>query len=92
MDSEADIECYLKHRVRALGGEIRKVKWIARRHAPDRRVMIPGLCCWVELKAPGKGPNAGQLREHRRMRDAGEHVEVIDSRIGVDALLDGVKV
>lgn len=89
MDSEADIECYLKRRVRALGGEIRKVKWIARRYAPDRRVMIRGLCCcWVELKAPGEEPTAGQLREHRRMRDAGEHVEVIDSRIGVDELLD----
>lgn len=38
---ERDIENYLVKRVKQLGGEVRKVKWIGRRHAPDRLVMLP---------------------------------------------------
>lgn len=84
---EADVEKYLVQRVKALGGEIRKVKWISRAHAPDRRVMLRGRCAWVELKAPGEKVRPGQLREHERMRRHGEHVVVIDSLDGVDAFL-----
>lgn len=76
---ERDIEEYLCARVRAMGGEVRKVRWVGRNSAPDRRVMLPGRCCWVELKAPGKVPTRAQLREHARMRAAGERVEVVDS-------------
>jgi hypothetical protein len=49
---------------------------------------------WVELKAPGKAAtfpaNAHerqQAREHERMREMGQRVEVIDSLAGVEALL-----
>lgn len=37
---ESDIEKYLVKRVKALGGEIRKVAWIGREGAPDRLVML----------------------------------------------------
>lgn len=39
---ERDIEKYLVDRVKALGGEVRKVQWIGRVGAPDRLVMLPG--------------------------------------------------
>lgn len=49
---------------------------------------------WVELKAPGglatfpQGPHEqAQAREHRRMREVGQIVVVIDSTEGVDDLL-----
>lgn len=95
---ERDIEAYLVKRVEALGGEVRKVKWIGRNGAPDRLVMLPpGICVypglehgwtvWVELKAPGKKPEPHQLREHERMRKMGQRVEVIDSIEGVEELL-----
>lgn len=91
---ESEIENYLVQRVKALGGEVRKVKWIGRRAAPDRLVMLPGCIyekpwriIWVELKAPGKKPEPHQAREHARMRDMGQRVEVIDSLEGVDELL-----
>lgn len=42
---------------------------------------------WVELKAPGKMPEPHQVREHKRMRDMGQQVEVIDSIEAVDNLL-----
>jgi len=94
---ERDIERYLVRRVKELGGEIRKVKWIGRRGAPDRVVMLPWrlvgnvhrkpLSVWVELKATGKKPELYQLREHERMQRRGMHVVWLDSRETVDALL-----
>ena len=89
MAQEAKIEKYLCDRVKMLGGEVRKVKWIGRRGAPDRLVMLTRLTIWVELKAPGKEPEPHQAREHKRMRDMGQRVEVIDSMEGVDNLLKG---
>jgi hypothetical protein len=88
---ERDIERALVERVKALGGEIRKVKWIGRRGAPDRLVMgvpmfVSGHCtlsAWIELKAPGEKPTKQQLREHDRMRFMGQVVAVVDS---IDAL------
>lgn len=90
---ERDIEAYLVRRVKALGGEVRKVKWIGRRGAPDRLVMLPvddwgrDTTLWVELKAPGKKPEPHQVREHARMRAMGQTVLVIDSLEGVEELL-----
>ena len=89
---ESEIEKYLVKRVKELGGEVRKVKWIGRRGAPDRLVMMPlqerdtETTIWVELKATGKVAEPHQLREHRRMRAMGQYVVVIDSKEGVDAL------
>lgn len=84
---ERDIEQYLVTRVKAMGGEVRKVKWIDRRGAPDRLVLLPNKRLWVELKAPGKKAEPHQVREHNRMRRLGELVEVVDSLAGVEELL-----
>lgn len=60
---ERDIEAYLVKRVKAIGGEVRKVSWIGRSKAPDRVVMLRvgsrygryATCStlWPELKTPG---------------------------------------
>jgi hypothetical protein len=85
---ERQIEAYLVKRVKAMGGEVRKVQWVGRNGAPDRLVMLPRpTTVWVELKAPGEKPRPSQLREHERMRAMGQRVEVIDSLEGVEALL-----
>lgn len=85
---ERDIEDYLVKRVKAMGGQIRKVQWIGRAGAPDRLVLLPERrSVWVELKAPGAKPTLQQIREHNRMRRLGELVEVIDSLEGVEELL-----
>jgi len=96
---ESQIEQYLVKRVNELGGEVRKVKWIGRRGAPDRLVMLPGdfgrfgedsapsRTIWVELKAPGEKAKPHQVREHERMRRMGQHVVVVDSIEGVDEVL-----
>ncbi len=84
---ESLIEQYLVDRVKALGGEVRKVKWIGRNSAPDRIVMMPDRTFWAELKATGKVPTAAQTREHARMRKVGQRVEVIDSHARIDEVL-----
>lgn len=37
---ERDVERYLVAQVKAAGGEVRKVKWIGRRGAPDRVILL----------------------------------------------------
>ena len=109
---ERDIEDYLVKRVKAMGGEVRKVQWIGRNSAPDRLVMLPptwfkkqeapfGLVgnfpaqtIWVEVKNPktivtfpADARERAQAREHKRMRDLGQRVEVIGTLEGVEGLL-----
>ncbi|QII84203.1 VRR-NUC domain-containing protein [Bordetella hinzii] len=98
---ESQIENYLVRRVKELGGEVRKVKWIGRRGAPDRVVMLPPVASvanasgvsrfprtlWIELKAPGEKAKPHQAREHERMRAMGQVVVVVDSMDGVDEAL-----
>lgn len=88
---ESTIENYLVAQVKALGGEVRKVKWIGRRGAPDRLVMLPGRAMFVELKAPGEKAKPHQKREHERMRRMGQRVEVIDSIDGIEAVLSNIQ-
>ena len=88
MTRESNIEKYLVKQIKAIGGEIRKVKWINRNGAPDRVVWVKGgTQVWVELKAPGKAAEPHQKREHKRMRAMGQVVAVIDSFELVDALV-----
>lgn len=84
---ESQIENYLVQQVKALGGEVRKVKWIGRNSAPDRFVMIKGNSFWAEIKAPGEKPTPAQAREHERMRKMGQRVEVIDSIEQIEELI-----
>jgi len=90
---EREIEKYLVQQVKATGGAVRKVRWLDRRGAPDRLVMLPplahlpGQTVWVELKAPGVKPEDHQLREHKRLRKMGQRVLVIDSLEDVDEFL-----
>lgn len=80
---ESAVEEYFVDCVKALGGQVRKVKWLGRRHAPDRFAMLPGRSFWAELKAPSKDATAGQAREHERMRGAGQTVLVLRTKDAV---------
>lgn len=88
---ESTVEGHLVKRVKAVGGEVRKLRWIGRGGAPDRVVMLPGLGLWlVELKRPGGVPEDHQAREHVRLMKMGVRVLVIDSIEGVDKFMGGV--
>ena len=86
---ERDVEAYLVKRAKALGGVVRKVKWLGRTGAPDRLVLLPGnsRALWVELKRPGGKADMHQLREHEVMRTLGQSVTVLDSIEAIDEWL-----
>ena len=81
---ESKVEAHLVAVVRAIGGEIRKAKWIGHNGCPDRFVMISGQQIWVELKAPGLKAEAHQEREHNKMRSMGCTVVVLDTTEKID--------
>jgi len=83
---EGPIEAYLVSEAERQSWLVRKVGWIGRKDAPDR-VLMKGVTLWVEAKATGEVPRPSQLREHERMRKAGQLVYVVDSFEAVDALL-----
>ena len=85
---ERTIECHLVERIKAAGGEIRKLRWIGRRGAPDRVVMFPGgVLVWCELKRPGGTVEAHQAREHARLHKMGQRVLVLDTIEKIDRWL-----
>lgn len=66
----------------------RKVAWIGVVGCPDRLLMTPSFTCFVELKAPDKKPRPSQLREHERLKQAGQVVFVLDNKDKVDELIN----
>lgn len=84
---ESEIEDYLIKRVKELGGEVRKLKWIGRVGAPDRFVGVFGKNFIIELKAPGKTPDSKQWSEIRFLRHFGVRVWVADSIVAIDEIL-----
>lgn len=86
---ESTIEQYLVRRIKAAGGLA--LKWSSPSFAgvPDRIVFLPGgRVFFCELKAPGKSLSALQTRVVEILRGLGARVVVVDSRRGVDALVD----
>lgn len=85
---ESAIEAYLVREVAKRGGIAEKFSSPGRRHVPDRLVLWPErMPHFIELKAPGKNPTPGQLRDHARRRAMGLIVRVLDSIEAVDKYL-----
>lgn len=53
----------------------------------DDRMLLKGYNNWVEAKAPDGKPTDAQAREHKRMRDAGCHVNVVSTFVQLDSWL-----
>lgn len=86
MTPEGKVQAHLRKLVKAAGGLTRKVRWEGRRAAPDLLVLLHGTT-WVECKAPGEKPKPHQVEEHRRMRERGADVRVIDTIEGCELLV-----
>jgi len=92
---ESEIEKYLVKQAEAANVLVRKAAWVGRKGCPDRVLMFPdGRIVWVETKAEGLAalfPNNAherqQDREHERMRQRGQRVEIVDSFERVDEVL-----
>ena len=88
---ESDVEKYFVKRCKGLGGEVRKVRWLDRKGAPDRAVFFDyGFLFWVELKRPKKGAEEHQAREHKRLKKKGQRVFVLDTKAAVDVFIERV--
>lgn len=74
---EVDIEKEFVRRVALHQGLQRKLRWLDRRGAPDRFVVLYGIVYLVELKRPGAVPRPEQQREHARLRRHGLRVFTI---------------
>lgn len=83
---ENQIEQYLHARVKALGGDYRRVSWIGRNGANDDLILMPGRHALIECKRPGKQATAAQAREHDRLRAAGFEVHVVSTTTEIDAI------
>lgn len=93
-------EAYLKKQVALSGGATRKFL-PARPGNPDQLVIWPeygmsngkktaaynARIHFVETKAPRKKPRPSQLREHKRLRDLGCEVYVLDTKEKIDAYM-----
>jgi len=94
---ESVIERYLVRRVKAAGGECRKLR--GRRNEPDRLVILPHIeaspvlalvgarIAFVETKATHGRLRPGQIRELTRLRRLGCSVWCVYSKDDVDSLL-----
>lgn len=75
---ESTIEAGLRRRVKALGGECKKLVWPGDDGAPDRMVLMPGGRLWfVETKAPGGKVEPLQKLAHDDLRAMGFEVRVL---------------
>lgn len=84
---ERDIEAYLVKRCKEIGALCDKFTSPQRRAVPDRMITFGGRVLFVELKATGKKPTEAQVRDHDRRRAAGAEVVWLDSKEGVDRML-----
>lgn len=77
---EANVEEKACARAKQQGFLCRKLKWIGRRGAPDRLFSRADTGpFFVEFKKPGGTLDPHQVREIKRLREAGFRVEVIDN-------------
>lgn len=84
-DKEKQIELYLVRRVKATGGLIRKITYVAYNGCPDRLVLFPGgKIFFVELKTKTGLLSLQQLAEHAGYKSMGVNIEVLKSRKDVD--------
>ena len=82
---ENTVEGYFDVRVRASGGDVRKVQWIGRNGAPDKLAGWPsGAHGFVELKRPHGRAEAHQAREHTAWRAMGLRVDIVATLAEVD--------
>lgn len=89
--SEAALERKLVNNVKSVGGWAIKFVPSFIAGLPDRICLFPGgLIIFVEMKAPGKKPDAVQRAVHARLRALGFRVEVLDSAEGVTKFIKDV--
>lgn len=85
---ECEIESYLRESVKRVGGKAYKFISPGNSGVPDRIVIFPkGSIVFAEIKAPGKKATPLQVKRIAELTKLGCIVFVIDSKEGVDQLI-----
>lgn len=91
VSSEKVIERKLVTCVKARGGLCIKLLCDQFAGLPDRMCLFPnGKIAFVELKSTGQKPRPLQVAIHKKFRDLGFQVEVIDTIEGVNRFLETI--
>lgn len=89
LDTEKDIEKYLRERVKQLGGIYRKVVYQGRKGAPDDWCFFPGgKLVIVECKGLGGRVDRQQAVEHEELGLKGFKVHVVYTRTEVERMFE----
>lgn len=76
---ESEIENAVCERAKANGWLVRKFRYVGRHAAADRLFIRNGRVVFIEFKQTNKSPRESQVREHKRLKDHGAEVYVIDN-------------
>lgn len=85
---ESKIEKYGSDHARTKGWICKKYKTPGSRSAPDRIHLRRGKVFFIEYKKYGKKPTKLQRKEHRRLRNQGFDVHIIDNRVDAKKIID----
>ena len=87
---ESKIEAQLVSCARKRGFQTHKLDQIpGNRHMPDQILVNKNrVCVYVEVKREDLEPRPAQLAKHAQLRNAGQHVQVLDRIEDIDTLLD----
>lgn len=89
---ERDIETYLVKKIQMIGGQC--LKFVSPGHVgvPDRIILLPGgIIAFVELKAPGKEPEAHQKHWLQSLEKMSFLTYVIDTKMKADMVINELK-
>ena len=89
IESEKVLEKYLVSEVKSLGGWAVKLLSGLVTGLPDRLILLPGgVVAFVEVKTTGKKATPRQLIVHKKLRELGFRVEVLDSKEGINNFIN----
>ena len=88
---ENKVETYLRDQIKLLGGDTRK--WVSpgRDGVPDQIVFTYDTVFFCEVKTVDGSFEAGQEREHERLRVLGATVCTVYGQKGVDMLVEDLR-
>jgi len=92
METEKQVEAYLRQEIQKIGGEAYKFVSPGRRFVPDRICVCPrGVLVFVEVKGNGLEPTPPQMRELQRLQAKGHEACWVNSKERVDELINVIK-
>ncbi len=89
---ESEIEKRLVNKVKDDGGLALKLVSASNNGYPDRLVLIAiGHIAFVEVKVKGAKPRALQIKRHKKLRDLGFKVYILDDEKDIGGIINDIR-